>query len=481
MTNDQTPDARGLLQRCQADPIFFGRHVLGGEQPWDRQKEIMLSVRDNERTAVPSGFAVGKTWVAARIGLWFLFSFPRSLVITTAPTWRQVENVLWAEIRHQHLTSKILLGADILRTQIKIADNWFAIGISTDEPARFQGFHAAHVLLIFDEASGVSREVWDAAEGQMAGAHARWLAIGNPIAPAGPFYDACGSELWKTMPISCLDSPNVRSGKVLYPKLVTKQWVEQRKKEWGEENPLYQSRVLGQFPTASEHGLIPLAWIMTANDRPLPDIPAEPEERRIGVDVARSGADLTVFLLRDGSYVRDAESYAGLNTMESVGRLRLFAERHAVPWHQVYIDVIGIGAGVVDRLIEQGCGVEGVNFAESACNSNRYANMRAEAYWNLRESLKPDAENPLIIPVRFGKLCAELVGIEWTVTSAGKIIMEPKDKIKQRIGRSPNFADALSLTFAEKGVEPRIISLGDDDDGDDTDLMFGDRGWVELG
>ena len=180
MIGDESLNARGLLQRCQADPLFFSRHVLGGEQPWGKQQQITLSVRDNERTAVPSGFAVGKTWVAARIVLWFLFSFPHSLVITTAPTWRQVENVLWAEIRRQHLTSVKPLGADILRTQIKIADDWFAIGVSTDEPAKFQGFHAEHVLLIFDEAGGISREIWDAAEGQTTnGQRARWMRANN--------------------------------------------------------------------------------------------------------------------------------------------------------------------------------------------------------------------------------------------------------------------------------------------------------------
>ena len=95
-------DASGILSRCQDDPLFFSRHVLGGEQPWERQVHIMRSVSERNRTVVPSGFAVGKTWVAARISLWFLFSFPSSLVITTVPTWRQVKNMLWSEIRRQH-------------------------------------------------------------------------------------------------------------------------------------------------------------------------------------------------------------------------------------------------------------------------------------------------------------------------------------------------------------------------------------------
>jgi len=150
----KTQDAIDLLKRCQQDPLFFSRYVLGGEQPWDKQKEIMLSVRDNPRTAVPSGFGVGKTWAAVRVALWFLYSLPHSLVITTAPTWRQVETILWAETRRQHQKSLRPLGGIVLQTQIKIADDWFALGLSTDEPERFQGFHSAYLLLIFDEATG---------------------------------------------------------------------------------------------------------------------------------------------------------------------------------------------------------------------------------------------------------------------------------------------------------------------------------------
>ena len=117
--------ARKLVEYCQRDPLFFSRHVLGGEQPWAKQKEIMLSVRDNPRTVVPSGFGVGKTWCVARAALWFLYSFPNSLIVTTAPTWRQVENILWAEIRRQHQLSSLPLGGEILRTQIKISADWF--------------------------------------------------------------------------------------------------------------------------------------------------------------------------------------------------------------------------------------------------------------------------------------------------------------------------------------------------------------------
>jgi phage terminase large subunit len=471
--SDQVPsaaEAREITRRCQADPLFFSEHVLGGEHPWARQHEIMLSVRDHARTAVPAGFAVGKTWTAARVALWFLFSFPQSLVISTAPTWRQVETVLWAEIRRQHRLSRMPLGGTVLQTQLRLADEWFALGLSTDEPARFQGFHSEHLLLVFDEASGISREVWDAAEGQMAGAHARWLAIGNPIAPSGPFYDACRSELWRTLPISCLDTPNVRSGRLVYPKLVTAQWVEERRREWGEGSPLFESRVLGTFPESSEHGLIPLSWVLAAHERPA-SRSAKGKERWVGVDVARSGEDATVFVLREGSSVVEIREHHGLSTMETVGCVVMFVESLQVPWEHVFIDVIGIGAGVVDRLREQGRCARGINFGRRAREARRYANVRAECYWRVREALQPDGAEPLAIPARFGRLAAELTAIEWTVTSAGKILIEPKDDVRARLGRSPDQADALALTFAQRARWYSGAGSGDEDGGEDEDEL----------
>ena len=452
MTDEvETEDAQNLLKRCQDDPPFFSKHVLGGEQPWDKQKEIMLSVRDNPRTVVPSGFGVGKTWAAARVALWFLYSFPHSLVITTAPTWRQVENVLWAETRRQHQKSLRPLGGIVLQTQIKIAADWFALGLSTDEPERFQGFHSAYLLLIFDEAAGIDKSIWEVAEGQMAGAFARWLAIGNPIAPSGPFYDAVKNPEWKTIRISCLDCPNVKAEKIIYPKLVTSQWVEDRRKDWGKQSPLYKTKVLGQFPTTSEHGLIPIDWLLAAQERQASNVTVNPDERRVGVDVARSGSDATVFLLREGPAVRDIEEHHNPNTMETVGKLILFVDKYKVPWKNVFVDVIGIGAGFVDRLKEQNRGVRAVNFGSSAYDSKKYANIRAECYWKVREALKPDAAVPMTLPARCDRLINELATIEWHITSAGKIMIELKENIKKRLGRSPDHADALALTYARGG------------------------------
>ena len=456
MNEINTHNAQHLLVRCQKDPLFFSQHVLGGEQPWQKQIQIIKSVRDNPRTVVPSGFGVGKTWVAARTVIWFLYSHLNSLVITTAPTWRQVENVLWAEIRRQHQQSSTLLGGEVLQTKIKIADDWFGMGLSTDDPARFQGFHSASLLLVFDEAAGIDRSIWEVAEGQMAGAFARWLAIGNPIAPSGPFYDAANGSSWNTITISCLDCPNVKAGKIIYPKLVTSQWVEDRQKEWGQASPLYQSKVLGQFPTTSEHGLIPIDWLIEAQKRQASNTTVNPDEKCIGVDVARSGNDATVFLFREGPCVRDIKEYHNQSTKETVGKLIIFVDKHKVPWKNVFVDVIGIGAGVVDRLKEQHRGIRAINFGSSAHDSKKYDNIRAECYWKVHDALKPDAAVPMIIPENCDRLINELATIEWYATSAGKVRVEPKENIKKRLGRSPDHADALALTYGRPLRKGRV-------------------------
>jgi len=265
--------------------------------------------------------------------------------------------------------------------------------------------------------------------------------------------------MWNTIPISCLDSPNVEAGKVIYPKLVTPEWVEERRTEWGEESPMFQAKVMGEFPTASEYGLIPLSWVWDSHERAKEAVVGS-EQRRIGVDVARSGADCTVFLLREGNVVSDVQEYRNINTMEVVGRLNLFVENHKVPWEDVIVDVIGVGAGVVDRLHERKRYVQGINFGCSPADPEKFRNVRSECYWAVRDALNPQAEKPLAIPAKYGKLASELVAIEWSVTSTGKVQIEQKETIKKRLGHSPDHADALALTYVPTYCEPLFLEVG---------------------
>ena len=155
MSAKKTNQSQAIINRSQNDPLWFLRRVLGCQYLTPQQIEVIESVKLNRRTAVTAGNSVGKTWLSARLALWFLYSFPRSKVISTAPTLNQVINLLWRELRQAHTQAKFPLGGEVFKTQINLAEDWFAIGFSTNEATNFQGFHAPRVMVIFDEATGI--------------------------------------------------------------------------------------------------------------------------------------------------------------------------------------------------------------------------------------------------------------------------------------------------------------------------------------
>jgi len=169
-------------------------------------------VRDNKYTAVRSGHGVGKTYTAARAGLWFLFAFFESIILTTAPTWRQVKMLLWKEVHKACTGAKIKMGGKLLDTELRAPAQagWYMMGLSTDEPDKFQGFHAENLLVIIDEASGVDRRIYEASQSVMTSANCRMLAIGNPLEPSGWFFEAFQSSQWNKIHISSYDCPNVK-------------------------------------------------------------------------------------------------------------------------------------------------------------------------------------------------------------------------------------------------------------------------------
>ena len=449
-----------ILERCRRDPLFFSKNVMGGEQPWELQAEILLALRDAHRVAVRSGHGVGKTWAAARAAIWHLYCHPHSVVLTTAPTHRQVRSILWAEIRRQVRTAKVRLGGRLTETGLTLADDWFALGLATDEPERFQGYHAEHLLLILDEAPGVAPDIYEAARGLLTSRHARILLIGNPTVPAGPFYEAFRDPVWRNLHIPCTHCPNVTAGRVIYPKLVSAEWIETQRAEWGEDSPAFRARVLGEFPEESDSRLIPLAWLHAAQERVACVEESRNMDLRMGVDVARYGADQTVMILANEAGLYDVYSASGLSTMETAGRIIALAGRHNIPPERIAVDDSGLGGGVVDRLREQGWSVHAVNAASRPQSHKNFLNRRSELFWAVREALNPKSPQPFVIPPRkFDRLCRELSEITYHFNSSGRIQIESKDTLRARLGGSPDYADALALTFAARTPvtrEPRI-------------------------
>lgn len=450
------PKASRLIKRLRKDPVFFCQHILG-IKPWEKQIEVLNALRDNDYVAVRSGHGTGKSFIAASSALWFLYSYYPAKVITTAPTWNQVRSILWHEIKRQHANAKLPLGGTVLQERIKLSPGAFAVGLSTDEPERFQGYHAENILVILDEAPGVRPEIWEAAETLLTSRFARMLAIGNPTKASGNFYKCFSpASSWAKVHISCLNSPNLSGESKHYPSLVTGKWIEQKKKLWGEKSPLYQARVLGNFPEDAEGLLIP----KTALEKSHHKVSEKTEGiLRLGVDVARSGEDESVFVLRDNLGVRQIISRQGLNTMEVTGIVVSLIKEHKLSCENVFVDDTGIGAGVTDRLHEQGFPITPVILGSSSRDSTYFYNSRAEVFWKLRESILNKKQQFCIGEDK--QLLKDLLEINYTFSSSGAIKIEKKEYIKGRLGGSPDRADALALTFADSNItsEPSLTVI----------------------
>jgi hypothetical protein len=325
----------------------------------------------------------------------------------------------------------------------------------------FQGVHARFVLVIMDEACGVPAPLWTAAESLITNTDSRFLAIGNPDDPNSEFYRVCSpGSGWHNIKIAADDTPNFTGELVpasLKHLLLSREWVDDKRRRWGENSGLYRAKVLAEFPESSVDSLIPMQWVRDAQQRTL--TPSEPIE--LGMDVG-GGGDHSVIACRRGPVVRIVSRDQIPDTMVTTGNLLAALETTGARIAKV--DEIGIGAGVVDRAREiygergvarVDCPVVGINVGGRASSpkrvrlgdapaTERFINARAEAYWGLRErfqsgdiDLDPDDDD----------LVSQLVDIRYKRTSSGKIQIEAKADMKKRGRSSPDDADAVVLAF----------------------------------
>lgn len=449
-------------------PAEFASQVLGSRW-WRMQAEAAQLVAAGPRTVIKSANGVGKTYLAADLALWFLYTHSPSIVLTTAPTQRQVRQLLWEEIRRRHRSARVALPGRVTQAGLRVGDGWYALGLATNDDVRFQGFHAEHLFIVFDEASGIDGAIWQAAEGVAVGANNRMLAIGNPLRTSGRFYELfrdAGS--WQRMTISALDHPNVTGDGPCIPGAVTRAALEARIAEWCEEvggdaadgpdlfrwggrrylpDNRFRTRVLGEFPDAGDATLIPMRWIEAAMARALP----AGGRRRAAVDVARFGSDSTVIGVREGAALIWMQAVRGSDTMATAGRVARMA--YEMRPETIAVDVVGLGAGVVDRLREAGiAGVIAFNGGMPAHSPERFANRRAETYWGLRERFQA---GDIALP-RDDVLLEQLVGIRYGYTSRGQICIESKVEARRRGISSPDRADTLAMLFDASGEWPAL-------------------------
>ena len=446
--------------RYVEDPVGWVRDRLG-EHLWSKQRAIAESVVQNRRTAVKSCHDAGKSHIASRLASWWVDVHPpgTALVVSTAPTYQQVHAILWEEIRKAaRLAAKKgrpLPGRVLQSDEWKLDDNQI-VGFGR-KPANtdihgFQGHHRHFVLVILDEACGIPQQLWTAVEAITTGPDCRVIAIGNPDDPSTEFNEACkpGSG-WNVIRISAFDTPNFTDEEVpdaLRPLLLDPEWVDDKKRRWGEESPRYVSKVLGEFPDIGEDVLIPPSWIRAAQERELPPGPWS----ILGVDVARYGTDRTTFCLRRGPLTRIISDYSTQGTMETTGKVVAAACEHNVD--EIRVDGVGVGGGVVDRLLEQGHDVLDMQAGAASVDPDHYLNARAEWWWLTRQLFERGAMD---IDPHDDELAAQLGAIKYKFTSRGQIQIESKSDMKKRGLPSPDRADALMLTAAPAPLPEQIV------------------------
>lgn len=451
----------GLLARLDfvaveaGDPVDWIEDRLGAVT-WSRQQDIARSVHEHPRVAVQASHSVGKSWLAARIAAWWIDSHPigDAFVLSTAPSQAQVDAILWRELRRAHAAAGLpgrltagahprwLIGDELVALGRKSAD----MANAEEAAASLQGIHARYLLLLIDEAAGVPPWVWDAFDSMATNKHARILAIGNPTDPESRFAQVCApGSGWHVEEVSAFDTPAFTGEEVpddVAEQLVSAAWVERMRRQWGEGSARWTSRVLGQFPDEADDTLISRQWVKAAQQRRLPvECPGSPGA--YGCDIARSGGDETVVYLNRGGVARLAHRSQGHELMRTTGAIvNLLRDGYAL-WTAI-VDANGIGAGVYDRLREQGARVIGFMGSERAHRPDRFLNRRAEVFWDLREAMR---EGLLDLDPADEELATQLVAIRFHETSRGLIAIERKADMKKRGVSSPDRADSLAMSL----------------------------------
>lgn len=481
------------MRAWRKDWTLFAKQVLHARLD-NEQKAILRAIQHERMVAVASGTARGKDYIAAVACLCFMYLTPRwkngklvknTKIAMTAPTDRQVRNIMVPEVRRLYKAAVVLPGRLVgydIRTE---HEEWFLTGFksSADNTEAWSGFHAVNTMFVVTEGTGISETIYNAIEGNLQG-NSRLLIVFNPNITTGYAAKAMKSARFKKFRLNSLHAENVVKKKNIIPGQVDYEWVKDKVENWcipirkedvneGEgdfewegrwyrPNDLFRVKVLGMFPKVAEDVLIPYEWVELANERwkELHEEGFVPKKKcRLGVDVAGMGRDSSVLASRYGNYLGEFEVHnsAGVaDHMHVAGMTTSHLNQKGV---KAFIDTIGEGAGVYSRLKELGYAhAYSCKFSESAAGLHditevyTFANMRAYLYWALRDWLNPkNGFEPAVPPNDF--FMQECTEVHWKFLSSGSIIMESKEDIKKRLGRSPDYIDAVVNTFYPNDYE----------------------------
>lgn len=387
--------------------------------------------------AVRSGHGVGKTALISWIIQWFLSTRANPQTIVTANTKEQLTNKTWRELSKWH---KLLINGHWFKwTATKfymVADpsTWFASAVpwSADRSEAFAGTHETHVMVIFDEASAIDDIIWEVAEGAKTTENVIFIVFGNPTRNTGRFtqcFKPPFSSQWLTYEIDARTAKKANKEQI-------QQWID----NYDLDSDFVRVRVLGKEPRAGSMQLIPGDIVSRARMRVVHPSIYSHAAKILAVDVARFGDDKSCMIKRQGLAAWDLKKWRGIDTM----LLASLTAQEIDDWQPdaVFIDVIGIGAGVVDRLRQLGYDVIEV-VAGAKSGSPRYRNKRAECWYKMLKWFETEA---VCIPDD-QELDDDLTGIEYGFNDAEQVVLERKQDMKKRGLPSPDCGDVLAYTF----------------------------------
>ena len=429
--------------RYHDNPVLFVQEVLGVDPDGWQVNFLNAIARGDRKISVRSGHGVGKSTASSWAMLWFFLTRSPVKVVVTAPTSAQLFDAMFAELKRwinelpELLKNMIEVKQD--RIVFKSAPDEMFISARTsraEQPEALQGIHSEHVMLVADEASGVPEAVFEAAAGSMSGHSAVTLLLGNPTRSSGFFFDTHNrlSGEWTTFRVSCTDSPRVSD-----------EYVSEMMSRYGEDSNAFRIRVLGEFPRSDDDTMIPMELIDGARQRDVTHNKYAPVVW--GLDVARFGSDSSALCKRQANAVIEKiRVWKNLDLMQLTGAV--VAEYEALEESdrpsEILVDSIGLGAGVVDRLMELGLPARGINVSESPSFGTQYRNLRAELWAKAKAWLE---RRDCFLPAD-ERLISELATVRYKFASNGKLQIESKDDIRRRGLPSPDVADAFVLTFA---------------------------------
>ncbi len=432
------------------DPVKWAYDVLKFEaDTW--QAQALQDLVNRRFCAWSTGTGVGKSAILSVATLWFLSTRPFPRVPSTAPTEHQLNDILWAEhakwLRRSELLSKMFKW-----TATKVAlkgheEEWYAVArTSRPKPGEqsaegLQGFHSGNILFIVDEGSAVHDSIYNAMDGAFTTPDAYGIIASNPTRRTGYFFrilsDPRQQEMW------ALRIVDARTAK-----MVDKASIERIKKVYGEDSDYWRMKVMGLPPAIDASSLVSDEQVAEAHLRELGE--EANAQTVMSCDPARFGDDYTVFFVRKGSKIIDRQCVKGMDTTQVT---KIGKDLFDLYQPDAYlIDVIGVGAGVVDQSrallgSKKGRVIE-VNVGEKAYDEEKYVNKKAEMFWHLRTRI-----DSISIPFDTPLLDEELPVIKY-MWDAGdtRIKIEKKEEVKRRLGRSPNDADSLALCFYNEVV-----------------------------